>query len=89
MDKTKKTEIIKKYARQEGDVGSPEVQIALLTAEIQELTEHMRSHKKDNHSRRGLMAKVNRRKKLLKYFSSENHERFLEIVNELEIRGQK
>lgn len=89
MDKIKKTEIIQKYARKEGDVGSPEVQIALLTAEIAELTEHMRSHKKDNSSRRGLMAMVNRRKKLLKYFSKENHERFLEIVAELGIRGQK
>ncbi|GEM_PF-136821 len=89
MEKTKKTEIIQKYARKEGDVGSPEVQIALLTAEIIELTEHMRSHKKDHSSRRGLMAMVNRRKKLLKYFSKENHERFLEIVTELGIRGQK
>ncbi len=89
MEKAKKQEIIAKYARKEGDVGSPEVQIAVLTGKIAEITEHMRSHKKDNSSRRGLMAMVSRRKRLLKYLSTENHARYVELAAELGIRGQK
>lgn len=89
MDKAKKTEIMQKFARQEGDVGSPEVQIAVLTAKIAELTEHMRANKKDFSCRRGLMKMVNNRKKLLKYLAQENHARYLEIAAELGIRGQK
>ena len=89
MDKAKKTEIMEKFARKPGDVGSPEVQVAVLTTKISELTEHMRSHKKDNSSRYGLMAMVNRRKRLLKYLSKENHERYLSLAAELGIRGQK
>lgn len=89
MDKAKKTEIMKKYARQEGDVGSPEVQIAILSEKISELTEHMRANKNDNSSRHGLMMMVNNRKKLLKYLALENHERYLSISAELGIRGSK
>ncbi len=89
MDKAKKTEIIQKYARQEGDVGSPEVQIAVLTAKIAELTEHMRNNKKDHSSRTGLMKMVNNRKKLLKYLAEEDHAKYLEIAAALGIRGQK
>ena len=89
MEKETKTAVMQKYARHEGDVGSPEVQIAVLSTKIAELTEHMRSHKKDNSSRYGLMAMVNRRKRLLKYLSKENHERYLELAAELGIRGQK
>lgn len=89
MDKAKKTEIIQKYARKEGDVGSPEVQIAVLTEKITELTGHMRTHQKDNSSRYGLMAMVNNRKKLLKYLAKEDHAKYLEISAALGIRGQK
>lgn len=89
MDKEKKTEIIQKYAREEGDVGSPEVQIAVLTEKIAELTAHMRTHQKDHSSRRGLMAMVNNRKKLLKFLAKENHAKYLEISGDLGIRGQK
>ena len=89
MEKETKTAIMQKYARHEGDVGSPEVQIAVLSTKIAELTDHMRSHKKDNSSRFGLMAMVNRRKRLLKYLSKENHERYLALAAELGIRGQK
>ena len=80
MEKETKTAIMQKYARHEGDVGSPEVQIAVLSTKIAELTDHMRSHKKDNSSRFGLMAMVNRRKRLLKYLSKENHERYLSLA---------
>ena len=83
MEKETKTAIMQKYARHEGDVGSPEVQIAVLSTKIAELTDHMRSHKKDNSSRFGLMAMVNRRKRLLKYLSKENHERYLSLAAEL------
>ena len=67
MDKAAKIEIIKKYGRKEGDTGSPEVQIALLSARIRELTEHLRNNKKDNSTRRGLLAMVALRKRLLAY----------------------
>lgn len=89
MEKAKKTEIIKKYARKEGDVGSSEVQIALLSARIAEITEHMRSNKKDHSSRRGLMALVNRRKRLLRYLAKENHAKYLELADEFGIRGSR
>ena len=89
MEKAKKTEIIAKFARQEGDTGSPEVQIALLTGRIKEITEHLRANKKDNSSRRGLLMMVSRRKKLLAYLSKENHERYLSLTDELGIRRNK
>ena len=89
MEKAKNTEIIGKFARKEGDTGSPEVQIALLSQRIAEITEHMRSHKKDHSTRRGLLGMVSKRKSLLKYLSKENHEKFVEISSELGIRGQK
>ncbi|UDQ96924.1 30S ribosomal protein S15 [Lentisphaerota bacterium WC36G] len=86
MDKAKKQEIIAKYARQEGDTGSPEVQIAVLSQRIKDLTEHLRSNKKDNSTRRGLLAMVSRRAKLLRYLNSENHERYISLTDELGIR---
>ena len=89
MEKATKSEIIRKYARKEGDTGSSEVQIALLSQRIAEITEHMRSHKKDHSTRRGLLGMVSKRKSLLKYLSKENHEKFVEISSELGIRGQK
>ena len=89
MEKAKKTEIMQKVARKEGDVGSPEVQIAVLTEKIAELTEHMRANKNDHSSRRGLMMMVNNRKKLLKYLAKEDHAKYIEISTVLGIRGQK
>ena len=89
MEKAKKTEIMQKFARKEGDVGSPEVQIAVLTEKIAELTEHMRANKNDHSSRRGLMMMVNSRKKLLKYLAKEDHAKYIEISTALGIRGQK
>ena len=86
MTKERKTEIIKEFARKEGDVGSPEVQIAVLTERITELTEHMKQHKKDYSTSRGLITMVNRRKKLLKYLNRENHAGYLEITDKLSIR---
>lgn len=86
MDKATKQEIIAKYARQEGDTGSPEVQIAVLSQRIKDLTEHLRSNKKDNSTRRGLLAMVSRRAKLLRYLNSENHERYITLTDELGIR---
>lgn len=86
MEKAKKIEVMGKFARKEGDTGSPEVQIALLSARISELTDHMRANKKDYSTRRGLMAMVNRRKTLLKYLAGENHEKYVEITSTLGIR---
>lgn len=89
MEKAKKTEVIEKYARKQGDVGSPEVQIALLSTRIAEITEHMRLNKNDHSSRRGLMAMVNRRKRLLRYLSGENRAKYLEMAEAFSIRGVK
>ena len=86
MTKARKEEIIKTYARSEGDTGSPEVQIALLTERINELTEHLKVHKKDNHSRRGLLKMVGARRSLLKYLSDKDVERYREIVAKLGLR---
>lgn len=82
----KKAEIIKKYARHENDTGSPEVQIAILTERINNLTEHIKKNKKDLHSRRGLIGMVNKRRKLLKYLKRIDEERYNKIVEELGIR---
>lgn len=86
MDKARKTEIMKKFAKTEGDTGSSEVQVAVLTERINELTEHMRTHKKDHSTRRGLLALVSRRRKLLGYLDREYHDSYLKITDELEIR---
>ncbi|MBR4370439.1 MAG: 30S ribosomal protein S15 [Victivallales bacterium] len=86
MDKETKQEIIKKYQRSANDVGSVEVQVAILTQRITELTEHMKIHKKDNSSRRGLIAMVNKRRKLLNYLQREDHTRYTELVNSLKLR---
>ena len=83
MLKSEKTEIIKKYARHEGDTGSPEVQIAVLT---KRLTEHLRSNKKDHHSRRGLLKMVGQRRSLLNYLIKIDIERYRAIIAELGIR---
>ena len=86
MTKEKKTEIIKKYRQDEKDTGSPEVQIALLTSRIEELTEHLKANPKDNHSRRGLLKMVGRRKALLNYLSKKDVQRYRDIVAKLGLR---
>lgn len=86
MDKLQKQEIIAKYGRKEGDTGSPEVQIALLTARISELTVHLQAHKKDHHSRRGLLMMVGQRRNLLNYLKSTDIERYRAIVASLGLR---
>lgn len=86
MDKETKTSIIKKFAINDGDTGSPEVQIAVLSERIREMTEHLKMHKKDVHSRRGLVAMVNRRRKLLNYLSRKDHDRYVKIRSELKLR---
>ena len=86
MDKETKQQIIATYARSEGDTGSPEVQIALLTKRIQELTEHPKVHHKDHHSRRGLLMMVGHRRSLLNYLKDMDIERYRAIVNSLGLR---
>jgi len=86
MTKERKQELIAEFGRKEGDVGSPEVQIALLTERIVALTEHMKQNKKDYSTSRGLIAMVNKRKKLLRYLNSENHAAFIEVTDKLKIR---
>lgn len=86
MLKQEKTEIINKYALHEGDTGSPEVQIALLTKRINDLTDHLKTHKKDHHSRRGLLKMVGQRRNLLNYLTKTDIERYRKIIAELGIR---
>ena len=86
MDKATKDGIVAKYARKEGDTGSPEVQIAILSQRIRELTAHLQQNKKDNSTRRGLLLMVSRRRNLLKYLSKENYERYISLTAELGIR---
>lgn len=81
-----KQELIKKYGASEKDTGKPEVQIAILTHEILQLTEHMKVNKKDKHSKLGLYKKVSQRASLLKYLKSESEERYLKILSELNLR---
>jgi small subunit ribosomal protein S15 len=82
----KKQELIKKFALHENDTGSPEVQIAILTERIKNLTEHIKANKKDLHSRRGLIGMVNKRRKLLNYLKRESEERYRKIIEALNIR---
>lgn len=83
---TTKQEIIAKYGRKEGDTGSPEVQIALLTARINHLTDHLRTHQKDHHSRRGLLQMVGRRKGLLDYLKQTDIDKYRKIIADLGLR---
>ncbi len=82
-----KQEIVKKYAVHEGDTGSPEVQIALLSARIDYLTAHLKEHKKDHHSRRGLLKMVGHRRRLLSYLYKNDIERYRSIIGKLGIRS--
>ena len=86
MLKEEKDQIIAQYATHEGDTGSPEVQIALLTARINNLTEHLKSHQKDHHSRRGLLKMVGQRRNLLNYLTKVDIERYRSIIAKLGIR---
>ena len=86
MTKERKQEVINTYKRDENDTGSPEVQIALLTERINELTEHLKVHKKDNHSRRGLLKMVGKRRNLLNYLSKNDLPKYREIVEKLNLR---
>ena len=82
----RKKEVIKKHARAKEDTGSPEVQIAILTSRIQTLTEHFKSHAKDNHSRRGLLMMVNKRRSLLDYLRKEDSQRYTDLIAKLGLR---
>ena len=82
----KKAEIIKEYQTKEGDTGSPEVQVALLTARINHLTEHLKEHKKDHHSRRGLLMMVGQRKGLLNYIKAKDIVKYRELIAALGLR---
>lgn len=87
IETAKKTEIIKDLATSKNDTGSTEVQVGILTARIAELTEHLKVHKKDNHSRRGLLQMVGKRKRLLKYLHSTDLTSYQSVVKKLGIRG--
>ncbi len=82
----RKAALIKEYARAEGDTGSPEVQVAILTERIVNLTEHFKSHAKDNHSRRGLLMLVNNRRSLLAYLKKIDQQRYLALIAKLGLR---
>lgn len=82
----RKTELMAQYAQNSGDTGSPEIQIAILTERIKNLTEHFQTHKKDNHSRRGLLAMVSRRRRLLDYLRNKDEGRYQSLIKSLEIR---
>jgi small subunit ribosomal protein S15 len=86
VTKTDKESIIAKHAKHDGDTGSPEVQIAILTARIETLTDHLKTHKKDHHSRRGLLKMVGQRRRLLNYLQARDLERYRALVKELELR---
>ena len=82
----RKQSLINEYATKTGDTGSPEVQVAILTERITNLTEHFKTHKKDNHSRRGLLKMVSQRRRLLDYVKSKDEERYTKLINSLGIR---
>ena len=86
LTKEAKREVVSTYGRDEADTGSPEVQIALLTRRITELTDHLRTHKKDHHSRRGLLKLVGQRRRLLNYVQRQDVERYRTLIRELGLR---
>ncbi len=88
LQQEKKTGLIGEYKNHEGDTGSPEVQIALLSARINQLTEHLRTHKKDHHSTRGMMMLIGKRRRLLNYLSQVDIERYRTLVGRLGIRSK-
>ena len=86
LSRDQKLEIIQKFAREKGDTGSPEVQIALLTAQVEHLVGHLKEHNKDVHSRRGLLSMVAKRRRLLSYLSKHDRERFEKVRADLGIK---
>ena len=86
IDTNTKQDLIKKFARKENDTGSPEVQVAILTTRITNLSEHFKTHKKDNHSRRGLLKLVSQRRKILDYVKSKDENRYKTLIEQLGIR---
>ena len=86
LEKTRKQDLIRQYQAHEGDTGSPEVQIAILTSRIAYLTEHFKQHKKDFHSRRGLLKLVNLRRRLLSYLSRTDQDRYRNVIGQLGLR---
>lgn len=86
LDSKKKAKIIKKFRTHDSDTGSCEIQVAILTEEIAELQDHLKKHKKDNHSRRGLIKKVNTRRKLLAYLEKEDEKRHAKLVKALKLK---
>jgi len=86
LNSESKSKIVAEYARGDNDTGSPEVQVALLSARISELTEHFGEHKKDHHSRQGLLKMVNKRRKLLDYLKDKDQDRYRELIKRLGLR---
>jgi small subunit ribosomal protein S15 len=86
LDQETKTKIIDEYKAQDGDTGSPEVQVAILTARINDLTPHFKTHLKDHHGRRGLLKMVNQRKSLLAYLKNKDAERYTALIHKLGLR---
>lgn len=86
LNAARKAEIVREYQRTEGDTGSPEVQVALLTASIEQLRDHFESHKQDHHSRRGLIRMVNQRRNLLDYLKRKDTSRYAELIKRLGLR---
>lgn len=86
LNHQQKAEVMNTYQRAQGDTGSPEVQVALLTAQILDLSEHFKTHKKDHHSRQGLLRMVNHRRKLLDYLRSKDINRYRDLIDRLGLR---
>ncbi|MDZ7797207.1 MAG: 30S ribosomal protein S15 [Candidatus Marinimicrobia bacterium] len=86
LTKDQISEIVKKYGKDENDTGSPEVQVAIMTQRIKDLTEHVKTHKKDHHNRRGLSKLVGQRRRLLRYMQKDDYNRYLTIIKELGLR---
>lgn len=87
LDPKKKAKIIKDFATKDGDTGSPEVQVALLTEQVKELTDHLKTHKKDVHSRRGLLSMVSKRRRLLNYLSVKEEKRYKALIKKLGLKN--
>ncbi len=87
ITKETKKQLIEEHSINEKDTGSTNIQIAVISERIKNLTDHLKNHKKDNHSKRGLVALVNKRKKLLSYLSKKNNSEYLELIKKLKIRG--
>lgn len=86
LEKKEKKKIIDNYATSKSDTGSPEVQVAILSTRIKQLTDHLKLHKKDNHSRRGLLRMVGKRRKLLNYLKKNHEERYLKLIKSLDLK---